>query len=148
LREKIMARYINGNTVRKEYRQEDDRRFVEIKGNKHRHLNRMSKGNLLFMVAAIVAMCAILVTYISIQSSVTQSVKNIAELESTLNTMKQDNDEAYNKAISSVDLEEVKRIAIEEYGMTYANDGQIITYSNEGGNDYVRQVAPVPESGE
>ncbi len=143
-----MARYINGNTVRKEYRQEDDRRFVEIKGNKHRHLSRMSKGNLLFMVAAIVAMCAILVTYISIQSSVTQSVKNIAELESTLNTMKQDNDEAYNKAISSVDLEEVKRIAIEEYGMTYANDGQIITYSNEGGNDYVRQVAPVPESGE
>ena len=117
-----MARYINGNTVRKEYRQEDDRRFVEIKGNKHRHLSRMSKGNLLFMVAAIVAMCAILVTYISIQSSVTQSVKNIAELESTLNTMKQDNDEAYNKAISSVDLEEVKRIAIEEYGMTYAND--------------------------
>ena len=47
--------------------------------------------------------------------------------------------------MSSLDLEEIKRIAIGEYGMTYATEGQIITYSDGGGNDYVRQLAPIPD---
>ena len=42
-------------------------------------------------------------------------------------------------------MDEIKRIAIQEYGMTYATEGQIITYSDGGGNDYVRQLAPIPE---
>ena len=66
-------------------------------------------------------------------------------MESQLNNLKQDNDEAYNRANGNVDLDEVKRIAIQEYGMTYASEGQIVTYSDGGGNDYVRQVAPIPE---
>ncbi|MBQ7424991.1 MAG: cell division protein FtsL, partial [Lachnospiraceae bacterium] len=61
------------------------------------------------------------------------------------NNLKQDNDEAYNRASGNVDLDEVKRIAIQEYGMTYATEGQIVRYSDEGGNDYVRQLAPIPE---
>ena len=84
--------------------------------------------------------------YISLQSQITGSVKKIAALESQLNTLKQENDEAYNRANGNLDLDEIKRIAIQEYGMTYATDGQIVTYSDGGGNDYVRQVAPIPGS--
>jgi hypothetical protein len=36
-------------------------------------------------------------------------------------------------------MEEVKRVAIGELGMVYPQEGQIITYSNEG-KDYVRKV--------
>jgi hypothetical protein len=50
------------------------------------------------------------------------------------------NDEDYNRIISSVDLEEIRKIAIGELGMTYAKEGQIITYENAG-NDYMRRVS-------
>ena len=53
--------------------------------------------------------------------------------------MKLANDEEYNRIISSIDLEEIKRIAIGELGMTYAQEGQIVLYVNED-NDYMRQV--------
>ena len=94
-----------------------------------------------------VLMLGTLAWYISLQSQVKNSVKNIAALESQLNNLKQDNDEAYNRANGNVDLDEVKRIAIQEYGMTYATEGQVVTYSDGGGNDYVRQLAPIPEAG-
>ena len=106
----------------------------------------MSLSYLLFLSIAMVLMVGTLAWYISLQSHVSNSVKNIATLESQLNNLKQDNDEAYNRANGNVDLEEVKRIAIQEYGMTYATEGQIITYSDGGGNDYVRQIAPIPQT--
>ena len=46
-----------------------------------------------------------------------------------------------------MDLEEVKRVAIQELGMKYAEEGQIIVYSDEGAEDYVRQIAQIPEAG-
>ena len=107
----------------------------------------MSLGYLLFLSFALILMVGTLAWYISLQSQITNSVKNIAVLESQLNKLKQDNDEAYNRANGNVDLEEVKRIAIEEYGMTYATEGQIISYSDEGGNDYVRQISGIPAAG-
>jgi uncharacterized membrane protein (DUF106 family) len=95
---------------------------------------------------AVVLMGLTLAWYISLQSQITASVKNIDTLQSQLNTLKQENDEAYNRANGNLDLDEVKRIAIQEYGMTYATEGQIVTYSDGGGNDYVRQIAPIPTS--
>ncbi len=139
--------YIHGNTVRKVKEPAHDGRRVHVQEPKsHKKRHHMSLGYLLFLSIAIVLMVGTLAFYISLQSQVTNSVKHIAELESQLNDLKQDNDEAYNRANGNIDLDEVKRIAIQEYGMTYATEGQIITYSDGGGNDYVRQVAPIPES--
>ena len=59
--------------------------------------------------------------------------------ESTLNDLKVKNDEAYNRIISGIDLEEIKRIALMELGMVYAQEGQIIEYENKSA-DYMRQV--------
>lgn len=105
----------------------------------------MSLGTLLYMTVAVVLVVAALAWYLTLQAQVKNAGKEIAALESQLNTLKQENDEAYNRANGSVDLDEVKRIAIQEYGMTYATEGQIVTYSDGGGNDYVRQVAPIPQ---
>ena len=49
------------------------------------------------------------------------------------------NDEEYNRIVNSIDLEEIKRIAMGELGMVYAQEGQVITYENKG-YDYMRQV--------
>ena len=138
--------YIRGNTVRKVNEPDRRREHVHVhepQPNRKRH--HMSFGYLVFLSLAMMMMVGTLAWYISLQSQVQNSVKNIAKLESQLNTLKQDNDEAYNRANGSIDLEEVKRTAISEYGMTYATEGQIVSYSDGGGNDYVRQLAPIPQ---
>ncbi len=140
-------RYVYGNTVRKVNNPAVVRRPYHVhEPQTVRRRHHMSLGYLLFLSLAVMFMVVTLAWYISLQSQITNSVKNIATLESQLNTLKPENDEAYNRANGNVDLDEVKRIAIQEYGMTYASEGQIISYSDGGGNDYVRQVAPVPQS--
>ena len=144
----MATRYVYGNTVRRVADPVRERRPYHVQQpqqqKKRRH--HMSLGYLLFLSMAVILMVVTLAWYISLQSQITNSVKHIATLESQLNTLKQENDEAYNRANGNVDLDEVKRVAIQEYGMTYATEGQIVTYSDGGGNDYVRQVAPIPQS--
>ncbi|MDO4513918.1 MAG: cell division protein FtsL [Lachnospiraceae bacterium] len=104
----------------------------------------MNFGYVFFLTLALLATCYVLVGYITLQADITNSVKHIATLESRLNDLKLANDEEYSRITSGTDLEEIKRIAIGELGMTYAREGQIITFSTNG-NDYVRQLADIPE---
>ncbi len=104
----------------------------------------MNIGTVLSMAVAMVAAALILTVYLTLQSDITNSIKHIASLESTLNDLKMENDENYNRITSSVDLEEVKRIAIQELGMRYAEEGQIIRFNGEG-SDYIRQVGEIPD---
>ena len=85
----------------------------------------------------------VLVNYIGLQSDITHSVENISRLEKELNDLKLANDEEYSRITSSVDLEEIKRIAIQELGMQYAEEGQIISFASES-NDYVKQMEDIP----
>ena len=64
-------------------------------------------------------------------------------MESELNDLRLKNNEEYSRAVSNVDLEEVKRIAIEELGMKYAEEGQVINVESAK-DDYVRQYTEMP----
>lgn len=104
----------------------------------------MNVGYIAVVVAAFLAVCGVLMSYIRLQSDITSHVNNISTLESKLNELKLANDETYTKIMSSVDLEEIKRIAVNELGMKYAKEGQVVEYTGEG-NDYVRQYSDIPE---
>ena len=140
--------YIEGNTVHKFDVVEELQKPLEIKELSHTtRKNRdkalyMNLGYVLFLVAALVSAAMILIGYIRVQSDIIISVRNIASLESELNNLKLSNDEDYARAVSSVDLEEIRRVAIGELGMRYAKEGQIINVSGEG-NDYVRQLSEI-----
>ena len=142
--------YVDGNTVRKLNVVEEIQKPIERKPVNHTvRKNRekalyMNLGYVLFLVAALVVAAMILIGYIRVQSDIILSVKNIAAMESELNDLKLTNDENYARAASSVDLEEIRRVAIGELGMRYAKEGQIINVSGEG-NDYVRQLADIQE---
>lgn len=112
------------------------RPHVRKNREKARH---MSAGYVFFLAAALCAAALILVNYIQLQAQLTNLTKSVASMESELNNMRIENDEEYNRILNSVNLEDVKRIAIGELGMTYAEEGQIITYVNEK-NDYMRKV--------
>ena len=66
---------------------------------------------------------------------------NISRLESQLNALKLDNDEEYSRITSSVDLEEVKRIAIQELGMQQPRSEQIY-YISSGVADKAEIITP------
>ena len=123
--------YVYGNTARRlevqQQLQEPARKPVEPAVRKNREkAHHMNMGYVLFLAAALIAASWIL-------------TKWNAELQSELSNRRLANDEAYNRILNSIDLEEVKRIAIGELGMVYAQEGQIYNYDNEG-NDYMRKI--------
>ncbi len=141
--------YVQGSTVRKIRPDQELHRSPQKKVNNSVRRNRdrarnMNPGYVLFLGAALVATGIILVYYIGLQSDITNSVKNISILESQLNDLKVANEEEYSRISSSVDLEEIRRIAIQELGMQYAQEGQIISFTSEN-NDYVKQMAEIPK---
>lgn len=138
--------YIDGNTVRKLDVVKEMQQPVN-KGNKTVQKNRararhMNLPYVMFLTMALVVTGMMLIGYLQIQSNLTVSVKRVATLESRLNDMKLANDEQLERINSALDMEEVRRIAVEELGMTYAKEGQVVFVSGEG-SDYVRQLAEI-----
>lgn len=142
--------YIHGNTALDWQRaipnqQEQPIRRVSTRTRKNRdRALYMNVGYVLFLAMAMVLAGFILVGYITLQSDITNSIKHISNLESQLNELKLANDENYSRITSNVNLDEVKRVAIQELGMCYAKEGQIVTFNGEG-SDYVRQTGELPD---
>ena len=130
------AYYVQGNTVR---RVQPARKMPERPQKRVSNSVRKNRERAKHMSAGI-----ILVYYIGLQSDITNSVKHIATLERQLNNLKVANEENYSRISSSVDLEEIRRIAIQELGMQYAKEGQIISFASEN-SDYVKQMAEIPQ---
>lgn len=139
------ADYMYDNTARKasvqrQLEEAPARRLSKEARNNRERARYMNLGYIVFLMGALFMCGIILVNYIQLQSELTAKTRQVANLESELNALKLANDEEYNRINASIDLEEVKRVAIGELGMTYAKEGQIITYSNVG-SDYMRKVS-------
>lgn len=137
--------YTEGSAARRldiaKQMEEAPRRQLSNETRKNREkAHHMSFGYVAFLLAALCLSGLVLINYVQLQAELTTRVRSISDMEKTLNNLKLENDEEYSRITSSIDLEEIKRIAIGELGMTYAKEGQIILYTNEG-NDYMRQVA-------
>lgn len=142
------GRYIQGNTVRKpdvtrELEREPRKKLSNTTRKNREKAENMSPGYVLFLSVALIATGWILINYIKLQSDITNSINQISSLESELNDLRLANDEEYNRITSNIDLEEVRRIAIQELGMTYAQEGQIVKFTSEN-NDYVKQISAIP----
>ncbi len=151
--------YVDGNTVRRaeavpDYRkrhrervereqEEELRRRKRIaRRNKEREL-RMSRSYVLFLTMAVLIFGIFAGTYVRIQSDVTARMNRIAELESQIASVKADNDEAFKRISNSVALESVRDSAMQELGMSYAKEAQIIYYT-VGNDDYMNQFEEIP----
>ncbi len=136
--------YVYGNTARElepeRQWEAKPRKQIQPAVRKNRErAHHMSAGYVLFLAAALCAAAFVLVNYIQMQANLTNLTRSTAVKASELNSLRDANNEKYNRIINSINLEEIKRIAIGELGMTYAQEGQIILYDNEG-DDFMRQV--------
>lgn len=132
------ARMLNSNTANIY-----DRQYAIITGERRR--NRVIRLRAaLFLTVAIIMFAVSLTYYLVLRADITEASKTIGRQENVLYELKLDNDENYSRITSNIDLEEVRRIAIQELGMKYAEEGQIITYNGDGA-DYVRQTGKIPD---
>ena len=69
--------------------------------------------------------------------------KSITAMDTQLSELKLANDSEYNRVISSVDLEHLKDVAMNELGMVYAGESQIKIYDSTE-SDYVKQYQDIP----
>lgn len=143
-------RYIEGNTVRKTEPLERPRRREGPRRQVRRRRavkEKVQYVNVLYTVFVAAAACMLLwscVNYLQLQAEITSRMKNIASLEMQLEELKKENDDNYTRIMTSVDLDYIKDVAINELGMVYAGEDQVILYDGKT-RDYVRQNQEIPK---
>lgn len=142
--------YVYGSTVPKlnvvrelEQPQREQKPLSHTTKRNREKASHMNLGYVLFLTLAMVIAASTLIGYIRLQAGNTSKLEQIAQLESQLNETRLSNNEEYSRAVSSVDLEKVKEIAINELGMKYAEKGQVVNVEGVSG-DYVRQYSVMP----
>lgn len=145
-----MATYIHGNVVRKEQNvavpaQQPKEVSQRVQKNRSKALH-MNKGYVAFLAVAAVVVLFACVQYLQLQSEITKRSKNITSLQQELQDAREANTTKYSVIMNSMNLEEVRDIAMNELGMVYATEDQIITYKSPTSNA-VTQYATIPESG-
>ncbi len=147
--------YVDGNTVRKieavpadHGRRKEHREQVSSQTRKTREKAlQINIGYALFLTAIMGLLLFGCVGYLQIQARVTATMKSINAKESELSDLRAENDAEYNRVVASVDLESVRQIAMEELGMVYASEDQVVLYDSKD-TDYVRQYQDVPTDSE
>lgn len=144
--------YIEGNAARKiataPVREERPERKQDRRTNEkiQRNAKRAKAFDLQYTIALVTATAFLFVSCISmltLKANVTEQRRQIAMLESDLNTLTDNNNETSKRLESSVDFPKIYEFATTELGMTYPKKGQVVSY--EASNpDYVKQFKDVP----
>lgn len=150
----VRTSYVEGNTVRKLNTQPDIRREeeeYEVRSPRRREyrqtkqLSGINFASLLVLTAAIIATVYVCVSYLKLQSDVTQMDNKVTALQQNLTTLTKKNDAAYEAVHTAYDLDYVYKTAVEKLGMVYPNKNKVITYKSSD-DDYVIQYEDIPKS--
>lgn len=106
--------------------------------------NTLSIPYCMFLAVACVLTLSLGAYYLEQQAMATSSQKKIASLESELAELKKANADELNRIETSVNLEKIRDIAINELGMVYATAENVVLYKNTHQN-YVSQYEEVPQ---
>lgn len=114
-----------------------------------KHHHREAEGTLsipycVFLTAACVLTLLLGAYYLQQQALATSSQKKIASLERELAELRKENADDLNRIETSVDLEKIRDIALNELGMVYATQDNVVLYKNTSHN-YVSQYEDVPQ---
>lgn len=139
LKRRPEANYTNGNTALKAKAVKKKKAQMELLPAEIKKFAISGRVLLVFFYAVCIGLfLASILMYINLQGNLSNSVDKIANLQSKYETVKKNNDSELAAINNSIDNEEIRRVAIEELGMHYAVDGQVISYTEDVANDYVR----------
>lgn len=138
--------------VRKRRTKPDERvRRVKKAAGKAKNRKRVVRAEmdqsiplLLMLTVAVIATLYICFNYLALQNSITSKMDNIEVLERTLEDLKTENDALEQSINTSVDLNYVYDVAVNELGMVHAGQENVIYYDKTE-NEYVRQYENIPK---
>ncbi|MBR2562600.1 MAG: hypothetical protein IKE31_10715 [Eubacterium sp.] len=102
----------------------------------------MGAGYMLMLTVVCVLTLCFCIHYLQLRSQSINQSETIAEMESSLNRLRADNDAFENELHASLNLEEIKDTALNKLGLHYATESQI-RYYNADNESYVRQYKAV-----
>lgn len=150
--------YVYGNVVPKPaYSPDTPREDEEKKKKEQRQVSRtvrqnrrrekqMNAGYVVFLALASIITMIVCVSYIQVHSTVTKGTKTITSMQQELSDLKEANNAKESSVMNSINLEQVRDKAVNELGLVYAGDDQILEYENPN-DSYVKQIEQIPEEG-
>ncbi len=145
--------YIYGNTVRElqverspsiERREEGQREYNQRRRKDREYVTSMNRGYVMFLVFAALAVFCAMGYFLMLSAKMSDNRDHVTQLKTKLIDVRAENDDYERRIERSVDIDEVRRIAIEELGMVYPSNDQIVNYKYEE-SDFVRQYSDVPQ---
>jgi len=135
--------------MQEQQRREEERQIEQQRAQQRRRKAKQQKAKLdlisiFCMVATLVTVGYICVSYLRVQESITVRTKEIAGKESELAELKTENDIEYNRVEADVDLKQIYKIATKQLGMVHADKENVIPYS-EIKSDFVKQYGEIPD---
>ena len=103
----------------------------------------ITRGSTFLLLAAVVAALFIGYNYLCLKSSLDVHMDNIKSLETRLDNLRTENDALERSIDTSVDLNYVYSVAVNELGMVRVGQGNIIQYDKTE-SEYVRQYEDLP----
>ncbi len=91
----------------------------------------------MLVIAALASLCY---EYVHLRTDIVTLTGSIGQKEVELDDLTIANQEEYDRINAGVNIDEIRRIAIEEMNMVYPDSDQIITFKVDE-DDYVRQYA-------
>ena len=128
----------------KEMRQreaEKQRRAAAIRRNQAREL-ALGRGYVVFLTVMGLMTVLILFGYLKLQAEQKTRLRSISRLESELEDVRADNAAIQKRIDMATDLTRIKETAMNELGMDYATEDQIVYYTVESA-DYLNQYQDV-----
>lgn len=154
-RRNMRSEYIYGNTVVQPDRipsrapQPKKKKKVDLQTRRNRKKAlSMNLGYSAFLVTSIALVAVFLVLLIQGQYNIRRLENEFNVKEAQYVSLKEQNNVTESQIVNkeSLNMQEVLKRAVDEFGMVYASPDQIRTYQTVQGNS-VRQFADVPESG-
>lgn len=144
--------YTDGNTVRKVNREPEridrvqEKNLAEYKTSyKEEEGVKLNISYALFLAVAAVAVIMSCIKYINLNSEVSALSNSIATLETTLDTVKAQNDAMEYEIDGFVDIDYIIKSAKKDLGMVAVDEDKIRFYTSTDG-EYMKQFLDVPEN--
>lgn len=107
-----------------------------------RRFSALSRGYVFFLGIMCIVTVLMCIRYLKLKETITaQNIKN-NELRIELKAAQEENDALYESIENSVDMNHIRDVAINKFGMKYATEDQVIWYNGED-NGYVEQYRDV-----
>lgn len=104
----------------------------------------MNPGFAVFLAFAVAATLGACYLMLSMQAKVSTQSNTISTLQSEIETLADDNNAYEARLNSSVNLDQIRDRAMNELGMVYPTEGQVVYYDLTE-SDYVHQFTDIPQ---